>query len=112
MTNVNMIDLTILAQCSISISPENVRRWSGVKWINLIHEGLFWGCLRKRGDKKTATHPTMMKLGTVISYLKKIQKIYKHVTHHLSSADISNFSPEISKFSNIKEYRFRLHFDA
>ena len=35
-----------------------------------------------------------------------------HVTHPLSSADISNFSPEISKFCYIKKYMYRLHFDT
>ena len=34
-----------------------------------------------------------------------------HVTHSLSSADISIFSPEISKFCYINKYRSRLHFD-
>ena len=34
-----------------------------------------------------------------------------HVTHPLSSADISIFSTEISKFCYIMEYRYRLHFD-
>ena len=34
------------------------------------------------------------------------------MTHPLSSADISIFSPEITKFSFIKKYRYRLHFDA
>ena len=43
----------------------------------------------------------MMKLGTVIPYLKKIQKIYESRDTPLSSADISFFSPEISKFSYI-----------
>ena len=33
-----------------------------------------------------------------------------HVTHPLSSTDISIFSPEISKFCYIKKYRYRLHF--
>ena len=33
-----------------------------------------------------------------------------HVPHPLSSADISFFSPEISKFCYIKKYRYRLHF--
>ena len=33
-----------------------------------------------------------------------------HVTHLLSSADISIFSTEISKFCYIKKYRYRLHF--
>ena len=51
------------------------------------------------------TYPTMMKLGTLIPYLKKIQKYLNHVTHHLSSADISIFLPEISKFWYIKKYR-------
>ena len=35
-----------------------------------------------------------------------------HVTHPLSSADISNFSPEISKFCYIKKYMYRVHFDT
>ena len=37
------------------------------------------------------TYPTIMKLGTVISYLKKIQRYINHVTHSVSSADISIF---------------------
>ena len=47
-----------------------------------------------------------------IPYLKKIQKNVYHVSHHLISADISIFSPEISKFCYIKKYRYRLHFDT
>ena len=35
-----------------------------------------------------------------------------HVTHPLNSADISIFSPDISKFCYIKKYRYRLHFDT
>ena len=35
-----------------------------------------------------------------------------HVTHPLSSADISNFSPEIRKFCYIKKCMYRLHFDT
>ena len=45
-----------------------------------------------------------------IPYLKNIQNIWR-VTHPLISADISNFSPEISKFCYIKEYEYRMHFD-
>ena len=33
-------------------------------------------------------------------------------THPLSSADISNFSPQINKFSYIKKCMYGLHFDA
>ena len=57
------------------------------------------------------TYSTMVKLGTVIPYLEKIQKIYEHVTHPSSSADISIFSPEISNFCCIKKIRYRLHFN-
>ena len=35
-----------------------------------------------------------------------------HVTHPLTSAEISSFSPEVSKFFYIKKYRYRLHFSA
>ena len=52
----------------------------------------------------------MMKLGSVIPYLRKIQKYINHVTHPLSSADISIFSPEISRFCYIKKHRYRLDF--
>ena len=55
---------------------------------------------------------TMMKLGTVIAYLKEIQKYINHVKHPLSSADISNLLPEIRKFCYIKKYMYRLHFDT
>ena len=40
------------------------------------------------------TYPTMMKLGALIPYLKKIQKHTNYVTHTLSSADISIFFSE------------------
>ena len=60
----------------------------------------------------THTYPTMMKLGTVIPYLKKIQKYMNHLTHPVSSADISIFSTQIRKFCYIKKYRYRLHFDT
>ena len=47
------------------------------------------------------------------TFTKRISKKYmNHVTHTPSSADISIFSPEISKFCCIKKYRYRLHFDT
>ena len=58
------------------------------------------------------TYSTMMKRGTVIPYLQKIQKYMSQVTNSLSSAGISIFSLEISKFCYIKKYRYRLHFDT
>ena len=44
------------------------------------------------------TYSVMIKLGTIIPYLKKMQKMYDHVTHLLISADISMFPPEVSYF--------------
>ena len=56
-------------------------------------------CVNYKYIEKKKKYPTMMKLGTVIPYLKKIKNIYmSHMVHPLSSADISIFSPEISKF--------------
>ena len=51
--------------------------------VNPIQNGPFRGCSRMmRGQKGPLpkifyTYPTMMKLGTVIPYLKKTQKIYE-----------------------------------
>ena len=88
--------------------------------FNSIQDGLFRGCSRMgwgRGQKGPLpkichTYPTMMELGTVIPYSKKIQKNMNHVIHPLSSADIGIFSSEISKFCYIKKYRYRLYFDT
>ena len=87
---------------------------------NLIQDGLFRGCSGMRGGGRVAkmplfpkichTYPTMMELGTVLPYLKKIQNIYESRDTFLSSADISSFSKEISKFCYIKKYMYRLHF--
>ena len=50
--------------------------------INPIEDGLFRGCSRMGGGEATLpkicrTYPTMMKLGTIIPYPKKIQKMYE-----------------------------------
>ena len=88
--------------------------------FNPIQDGLFWGCSQMGGGaafwvplpKIRHTYPTMMKLGTVIPYLRNIQKMYKSLTHTLSSAGISIFLPEIRKFCYIKKYTYRLEFDT
>ena len=54
----------------------------------------------------------MVKLGTVIPYLKRPKTYLNHVTYPLISADISNFSLEIIKFCYIKKYMYRLHFNT
>ena len=52
------------------------------------------GAKRAPLPKICHTYPTMMKLGTVIPYLKKIKKkkYVNHVIQPLSSADISIFT--------------------
>ena len=73
----------------------------GLVLVNPIQDGLFRGCSRIGGggtgakrpplSKICHTYPTVMKLGTLILYLNKIQKYINNVTHPLSSADISIF---------------------
>ena len=81
--------------------------------LTLFRMGLFgtahgWGAKKATLPKIYYTYPAMMKPGTFIPYLKKIQKNINRVTHPLSSADISIFSPEISNFFYVKKYRHRL----
>ena len=54
------------------------------KNVNPIQVGFFWaghewrrGCLFSPLPKICHTDPTMIKLGAVIPYVKKIQKMYK-----------------------------------
>ena len=54
-----------------------------MRYFNPIQDGLFRGNSQIGETKKPLlpnichTYPTMMKLGTVVPYLKKIQKIYE-----------------------------------
>ena len=57
--------------------------------------------------KSCHTYPIMMKLGTIISKFKKIQKIYKSGDTRL---EIRIFSPGNRKSSYRKKYRYILHF--
>ena len=53
-----------------------------------------WGANNNSLPAICHTYSAMMKLGTVIPHLKKIQKIYESRETPLSSAGISIFSPE------------------
>ena len=70
----------------------------------LLRVGIF-GAAHGWGDKKASlpnvchTYPAMKKLSKVIPYLKKIQKYINHVTHPLSSADISIFHRKSANFA-------------
>ena len=74
-----------------------------IKNINPIQDGLFCGCSWMALPKICHTYPAMMTLGTVISYLKKIKKIYE---------SRETPPPETTIFWYIKKYRYRLHFDT
>ena len=79
--------------------------------------GLFQRLLKDRGGgkkpfPKSATHILQWwnKLGTLILYLKKIQKIYESRYTSLEFYCHQHFfSPEISKFCYIKKDRYNLH---
>ena len=69
------------------------------------------------GGKKTPSLKSVTKSDnneTCYSYTlpKEYPEYMNHVTHPLSSVDISIFSPEIRKFWYIKKYRHRLHIDT
>ena len=67
------------------------------------------GAVKKAPFSKIChTYPAIMKLDTVIPYVKKIQENLNHVTYPFSFAGISIFSPEISKFCYIKKYRIHI----
>ena len=88
--------------------------------FNPVQDGLLRGCSLMEGGR--AKRPPSLKPVTHILqwwnfaqlYLtqRRSKKYMNHVTHPLSSADISIFSPKISKFCYIKKYRFRLDFDT
>ena len=61
--------------------------------------------------KSCHTYLKMMKLATVIPYLKKITKINELRETNLLS-DISIFAQKISKFCYINKYRYSLYFDT
>ena len=73
-------------------------------FFNPIQDGPFWGCSPMASKKAPIpkiyhTYPTVMKLGTVIPYLKKIQKYKNDVTHSLSSTEISIFQWKFRMFA-------------
>ena len=85
-------------------------------FLTLFRMGIFRAAYGWRRSKRSPlpkichTYPTMMKVGAVIPYLKKIQKMYESSAHPLISSDISIFAPKIRKFCYINKYRYRFHF--
>ena len=71
----------------------------------------WWGTKRSLA-KICHTYPTMVKLGTLIPYLKKIQKIYKSCDTPLEFCSHQYFFTRNIKFCYIKKYGYRLYFDT
>ena len=89
--------------------------------FNSIQDGSFRGCSLIGGGGKKPLPPYLKAVIDILQWwnlaqlyliFKRSSKYMIHVTHPLSSADISNFSPEISKFCYIKKYMYRLHLDT
>ena len=89
--------------------------------INPIQNGHFRGSSRMEGGSKNGslskicrTYPTMMRLGTVIPYPKRIHelRVYESRDTPIEVFDISIFSTQISLFCYLKKYRYRLYFDT
>ena len=82
--------------------------------LTLFTMGLFgaahrWGEQKGPFAKICHAYPTTMKLGSYILPKENLKNM-SHVAHHLCSADISIFSPEIGRFIYIKKHRYGLHF--
>ena len=93
-----------LTKCSYSYFSKASEYFFPVSTLTLIQDGHFRGCSRIEGPKRSPLpkichrYPTMMKLGTVIPYLTKIQKIYESRDTPLSSVDISVFHRKSANF--------------
>ena len=91
-----------------------------VNCFNPVQDGLFWGCSRMGGGGQKCPHSLnsfthilqLWNLAELYLTKRRSKKYMNHVTHSLSSADISIFSPEISKFCYINKYRYRLYFET
>ena len=79
-------DLNLKSEFQVVFQQWNSK--NNKKNFTLFRMGIFgaaheWGEGGQKGLKICHTYPTMMKLGTVIPYVKKIQKIYESQDTHL-----------------------------
>ena len=89
-------------------------------WIvlTLFRMGIFgnahgWGEPKRLPYLKSVKHiPPRRNLAQLNLTERRSEKYMNHVTHPLTFADISIFSPEIIKFCYTKKYRYRLRFST
>ena len=114
----NYIDLEDLYQLWIA----SIIRWK--ESFYPIQDGPFLGLLMNGGGKKSPlpkicqTYPAMMKLGTVIPYLKKIEYIYIYIYTYIYIYIYKSHDTPLEFcwhqyfftriFCNIKKYRYSL----
>ena len=100
-------------EITLLFSPKSLN----LEALNPIQDGPLRGCSRMGGGKKASLpkichYPTIMKYSYTLP--KEDQEIYEaHDTPldiSMSSADISIFLLEISRFCYVKKCRYRLHF--
>ena len=75
-----------------------------------IPDGPFQGCSQMEDGQKDKMAKSVYNNETWRKYLE--WKHIKCMTHYLSFADISVFSPKISDFRYMKKYRYRFHFNT
>ena len=91
--------------------------WEQKKPLTLYRKDFFvaahiWGTTPSLLPKIYHSYPAMMKRGTVIPYLKKIQRIYESRDTPLEFCWNQHFSPVTNKFCYVKKYSHRLHVDT
>ena len=98
--------------------PVNLLHIFRTPFLNRIQDGFFRGCSRMgyegvaKKALKSVTRPTLMKLGAVILYLKKIEKIHKSRDTPLDFCRHQHFFTENQQFLVYQEIQYRLHFNA
>ena len=109
---------TIFVMFSALVSPCPCCYW---RCLLTLFRMAFSGLLTDGGGGTAKRPPSLKSVTPIVQWWNLAQlyltqgrskKYMNHVTYSLSSADISSFSQEINKFSYIKKYRYRLHFDA
>ena len=104
---IELLFWTLLVSLKASVS-DFYRFWTLTQFTTCLFRATHgWGRVgtKARLPKICHTFPTMMKLGTVKPYVRKIQKIYNSHDTPLSFAEISIFSLKISYFCNIGKCR-------
>ena len=107
--------------CTIISIISNVQVVSFIKkirysYINPIQDGHFRGCSRMGAAKRPPSLKSVNfyndETWQLYFTLRRSKKYKNHLTHPLTSANISIFSPELTKFCYIKKYRYRLYFST